>query len=434
MSCFVHAATPSPSRTLSGRNRWRRNCPISAPAAAARRRSTAFERIGPGHAGIDLRADAQSCARRGACTTAPAVSPPATTSRRTPRATSPSAMRASACSTSAPAARGPGAPAAGDLVGRRRRGDHHRRRADLVAPPSRAPARRARGIRRGQRIELRSIGTCARANAELRQCGARAGTGEHRRRACHRRQRARIAAQRQQPRAAEILRQSHATPEPPVISAWPAAASPIATRCASVDRIDDGVAAPLFLQRGHARADRASALFDRREGHQPDRAVGLARQHAHQVGVGHRRQRMVLHAAFVQQRAADEQMALVDTCAHWSGTPGRRARSRRPSASISASATGPILPCVGAVEGGAVFEEKLSRPGGAQPARARARLSLTAVADGCGAGLERDHHGIGVGRRFARGRDADHAAPCACRRAPAWSKIGRAGEIVGDGA
>ena len=43
-----------------------------------------------------------------------------------------------------------------------------------------------------------------------------------------------------------------------------------------------------------------------------DLALRLRRQHAHEVGVGHGRERMVLHAGFGQQLVADEQVAVAD--------------------------------------------------------------------------------------------------------------------------
>ena len=74
------------SRSPSGRSPRRRNCRISAPAQAAARRATAS----PGTPG-SICGPMRSARTPSACTTAPEVSPPATTRRRTPAFTRPRA-------------------------------------------------------------------------------------------------------------------------------------------------------------------------------------------------------------------------------------------------------------------------------------------------------------------------------------------------------
>ena len=108
-------------------------------------------------------------------------------------------------------------------------------------------------------------------------------------------------------------------------------------------RVDDGEIPALLAQ--HPRSARGSPAAPVHRGgiDQTDLALDLLLQHAHQVGIGHRRQRMIAHARLGEQHVADEQMALVDGAA-----VGRERRAGDgevvPSASISASATGPMLP------------------------------------------------------------------------------------------
>jgi hypothetical protein len=136
------------------------------------------------------------------------------------------------------------------------------------------------------------------------------------------------------------------------------------------DGVNDGVTAATLLQLGHRVADGVGALIDGDEGDEADGGLGLVGQDADEVGVGHRRKRVVLHAAFVQQGAADEQVALVD-----GARVGRerRACEREPAVEGGDEGVGDgsdVAPW-GAVEGGAVFEEKLTRAGGLQPLQRR---------------------------------------------------------------
>ena len=75
-------------------------------------------------------------------------------------------------------------------------------------------------------------------------------------------------------------------------------------------RIDHGHAHALGLQLVDARADGGLALCDHAVVDQAHAAGCLRLQHAHQVGVGHGRERVVLHAALVQQHIAHKQVAL----------------------------------------------------------------------------------------------------------------------------
>ena len=201
---------------------------------------------------------------------------------------------------------------------------------------------------------------------------------------------------------------------------------------AVADRIDDRIAPSLLGQRGHRATDRRGALVHLGIGHQPDGAVGLPRQHAHQVGVGHRRQRMVLHAALVQQRPADEQMALVDAARI--GRKRRagqgKARSQRREQCIRHRSD---IARLRAVEGRAVFEKELPAAGGAQPGQ-RGEAFLHRLARRRGARLQRHHHRIDVGHRFAGARHADELHRAHAVLHQHGGKVGGAGEIVGNAA
>ena len=77
-------------------------------------------------------------------------------------------------------------------------------------------------------------------------------------------------------------------------------------------RIHNGVAPALFSKPHHGLARGRRTLFDGGEGHEPHRAIRLPPQHTYQVCVRHRRQRMVFHAAFIEQRIADKKMAEIN--------------------------------------------------------------------------------------------------------------------------
>ena len=131
-------------------------------------------------------------------------------------------------------------------------------------------------------------------------------------------------------------------------------------------RVHDAVTPALFLQRRHGAANGGSTLMHRGERHQTHRPRRLAGQHTHQIGIGHRRQRMVFHAALVQQRGADEQMALEDAAAI-----GREGRAGEGEAAIQTVQQRvrhrPDIALIGGIEGRAVFEEELPAPRAAQP-------------------------------------------------------------------
>ncbi len=247
----------------------------------------------------------------------------------------------------------------------------------------------------------------------------------------HRRQLGRRrAAVRQQPGGAEVGRQAHGDAA--------AAGDQRMARRRLADRqqmrirhrVDDGVAPAAFLEAGHCLADRPGALLDHGEGHQCHGAVGLAGQHAHQVGVLHRGQRVVLHAALVQQRGADEQVPLVDCAA-----VGRECRVGQGEAAAQALDQRirhrADVAGLGAVEGRAVLEEDLLGPGGEQRLAGGQALGHR-LAWRRGAGLQRDDDGIGLGQR--PGRHADHLHRGHAAFHQGVRKVGGAGEIIGDAA
>ena len=280
------------------------------------------------------------CASRltpSAPTTAPLVSPPATTRRRTPRATRPRGdvghrvldQRARRLAAELGLQRR-------HLVRRRGRGDHAPASSPSlsVRPVERLPRQRVR-VGRRERIELERRHPVARG----RRPGTASRASTSRPAPPHgpaRRGSAPASASAQQPGAAEVLRQPHR--HAGAAGDQRVAGDRLADReqMRVGDRVDDRVAPALLLQRRRARrGSRRRRCSTVANGTSPTVAVGLPRQHAHQVRVAHRRQRMVLHAALVQQRGADEQVALVDGARI--GGEGRagdarsRSRARRPA-------------------------------------------------------------------------------------------------------
>ncbi|MNS92665.1 hypothetical protein D3C72_1268080 [compost metagenome] len=167
---------------------------------------------------------------------------------------------------------------------------------------------------------------------------------------------------------------------------------------------------------------------------QADLALALALQHAHQAGIGHRRQRMVFHARFVEQRIAHEQVAAEDGAAVLGegGAGDGEIAVERVQQRFGDRAD---IAGIGRIEGRAVLEHELAAALRAQPLQRGQRLGHGL--DGRdGAGLERHHqrigfanvlHGAHVGQ--ADGLHGAHAI--AHQRV---GEVGGAGEIVGDAA
>ena len=163
------------------------------------------------------------------------------------------------------------------------------------------------------------------------------------------------------------------------------------------------------------------ALRHRVVTHEPDFRSRLPLQHAHEVRVAHRRERMVFHARLVEQRIADKQMAAKDRAA----VLGKRRAGNRESRRVTADGQRveqrvrhrADVARVGRIERRAVFEEELAAALRAQPVERGERLR-DRVGGGNRARLQRDHQRVGLDRcRSTRARRS--SAPCACRRAPA---------------
>ena len=130
-------------------------------------------------------------------------------------------------------------------------------------------------------------------------------------------------------------------------------------------RIHNGVTPPLFRKPHHGLPRGSRALFHGVEGHQPHRAIGLPAQDAHQIRIRHRRQRVVFHAAFIQQRIADKKMAEIDR-----PPIGRKSRAGQckagPQALQQRIRHRPDIALICAVKSRAILPEDLLRPGGEQ--------------------------------------------------------------------
>ena len=210
----------------------RRNCPISVPAAGPRRCPL---RIGPRHAGIDLGADPQAahakpphdCARRLAARdddAAHAARDQALGDR------APAPLR----STRRPASRPSRACSAATLSGGAEAAITTGVSPSLSGRPIQRRRAQCRGIRRGQRRRVPH-----RQMRRARYQAAPASRASMIRRAPRRRPSTRGSAPGidragSNPARRKFSGRPIATPEPPVISACYAAASPIASRCASV--------------------------------------------------------------------------------------------------------------------------------------------------------------------------------------------------------
>src|SRR5690606_10460556 len=95
-----------------------------------------------------------------------------------------------------------------------------------------------------------------------------------------------------------------------------------------------------FVER---RSDSVRALINDTVGNETDLQPCLPLQHAHQVGIPHGRERVILHRAFVQENITDEEMAHVNGA----GIGGKSRANKRyftPHLFEKPSATGPILP------------------------------------------------------------------------------------------
>ena len=78
------------------------------------------------------------------------------------------------------------------------------------------------------------------------------------------------------------------------------------------DRIDDGEPRTATRRLSERVSRRVNARFHNSIGHQTDVQPGLTLHDAHEIGIAHRRQRMILHRAFSQRNLTHEQIAEID--------------------------------------------------------------------------------------------------------------------------
>src|SRR6218665_2748124 len=159
--------------------------------------------------------------------------------------------------------------------------------------------------------------------------------------------------------------------------------------------IHHGDAHPLVLERRDSSANGISAQSHSPVVDQAYLAMALRLYHAHQVGIGHGGEGMVLHAALTQQHVANEQMALEDPAA----VVGKRRCGDREIATDGVHQRfghGADIALGRAVKGRAVLEVDLARALCGETAPGRQRL-LDGIGWRNGALIERDHHGVHIG-------------------------------------
>ena len=176
--------------------------------------------------------------------------------------------------------------------------------------------------------------------------------------------------------------------------------------------------------------DPIGARLDALQIDQSDLSLRLALQHAHEVGVAHRRQWVVAHRAFRQQRVADKQMAFENRAGVcWEGGASDGEIGARQVHQRFGDGTDVAL--VGRIEGRAILENELLGAGGQKPSR-RGDRHGDCVFGRDRARLQRHDDGVGVAEVEFRARRADrlnrlHAFPRQCQR-----KVGRARQVVGN--
>ncbi len=197
------------------------------------------------------------------------------------------------------------------------------------------------------------------------------------------------------------------------------------------DRVHDGDAHAFGAQLGDAPRDRLGAPRHDRVVDEAHLAPRLGLQHAHEVGVGHRGERMVAHARLVERNVAHEEIALEHRAPVLGkrGTGDGEVRAERVHQRLGHR---PDVAARRRVEGGAVLEVDLARALLAQP-RERVERLRDGLPGGHGARLERDHDGVDVFVQW-RVRHADrlHRAHPAAHQVV--GEIGRSGKVIGNAA
>ena len=141
------------------------------------------------------------------------------------------------------------------------------------------------------------------------------------------------------------------------------------------DRVDDRGSDALARKLGQTRSNGLRTARHSREIDETDLRLALAAQHAHQIEVVHRVERMILQGAFVQRHGADEQIALVD------GAAGLRERRRHQHDRLATIGAQRVhhradIAGIGEIEGRADLEKHVARAAPAQPFLRRPRASL----------------------------------------------------------
>ncbi len=250
------------------------------------------------------------------CTTAPEVSPPATTNRRTPALTRPSAICRQGFFDQRPGSLAPQRLLdGGDGIGCGTGMDKDRAFGKLRP----GPGERIGDLSGSVASELQGIdAACGISGAhrlDLAQGRNRAAAGDHRAQAAGGRQFLHLVALWYQADAAKILRQADGGPR--------TAGDQGQIRCCRVedqqivilDSVDDGVSRTLGREIRKRGAHRRHTLAYGCQRHQIDLRLGLAAQHANQIGVAHGRQRVIAHGRIGEQLLSHEQVAQIDRAA-----------------------------------------------------------------------------------------------------------------------
>ena len=194
-------------------------------------------------------------------------------------------------------------------------------------------------------------------------------------------------------------------------------------------RIDHSHRRAVGFQGIEALANRCRPFGHRIEFHLAHLARRLRLQHPHQIRVGHRRERMVLHARLGEQQvahveiAAENRAAVFGECGAGDGEVGLHRIHQRVGHRADVALGGGI-------KGRAVLKVDLLRAVGLEPLECGERLRHR-VSRGDGARFERDDDGIDLGIQPSR-RHADHLHRAHAALDQHVGEVGRAGEVVGD--
>ena len=259
--------------------------------------------------------------------------------------------------------------------------------------------------------------------------GNRAATGNHGAQATGRRQGISHLAIGQQPRLAEILRQAQGDTRPGRDQRHPIERLADDHQIIVRHGIHDGEVAAFGLQFGKAILDGLRPLGNHVEVDQAHLALDLGLQHLDQIGVGHRRQRVIFHPGIGKQDVANKEMPLVDGAAI--DREGRTGDGELAAQCLHQRLAHRADIALGrGIEGRAVFEVELTATCSLQPLERRQRFG-----DGffhrIGTRFKRDHHGIDIiADRFLG--NADHLYRAHTSFHQHSGEVGAASEVVGN--